>query len=124
MRDFLRHVNLVFAVVGIWLCFVIGMYVWNRYRADELSYLRSQLAVALLVYFLFETARIGRVWFYLLPGSDTGVDAVLVIAATGAAVGMVCLSRVLSPITWGIWRWIIPATMLAVSAAVSQVWLK
>lgn len=123
MRDFLRHVNLVFGVLGVWLCGIVGWYVICRLRAGEMAFLRSQLAMAILIFFVFETLRIWRVWVYLLPGASTDTDFVLVTGATGATVGMVCMCRILTPVSWGPWRWSIPVAMVAGAAAVSQAWL-
>lgn len=123
MRDFLRHVNLVFGVLGLWLVGVVGWYVICRFRAGELIFLRSQLAVAILIFFVFETLRIWRVWVYLLPGASTDTDFILVTGATGGTVGMVCMCRILTPVAWGTWRWTIPVMMVIAAAGVSQAWL-
>lgn len=123
MRDFLRHVNLVWAILGVWLCGIVGWYLIARYRADELHLLRSQLAVSILVFFAFDTALRWRIWLYLMPGQPSQIDWFVPLASLGATVGMICMCRILAPVRWGLWRWFVPVGMVCVAMGFSQWWL-
>lgn len=125
----LEIINLVWSSLCAWLVFVMGCYVYVQSKiGDGVSRPSVQLAIGMAVLFLGEGGIRGWIGYAraaMRDGASVGwmfTSPWLVAFALIAIVGLVCIARIVSPVSWGMLRWGIPTALAALIAAWALLW--
>lgn len=125
----LEFMNAAWFVLCLCALFIFVRYLWIE-RSQ--GYLSNKPALALAVYISGEAAVRGWIWaFHIAADHHRAIPAFsekvgLLMSATVAAFGLLCIVRIFSPKHWGARAWVISTGLAVAAGLLSQalrVWI-